>query len=144
MDLIKYGWDMHFQNAYDEINDEKLIPARIIADHGQAVRVVTENQELLINRHIRDHRSFGVGDFVCLEYDENNDIYRIKEILPRKTKFSRTAAGAELKEQIVAANIDTVFVMQSLNKDFNVRRLERYLIAAWESGGYACGRFNKK
>lgn len=46
----------------------------------------------------------------------------------------RAAAGIEVKEQIVAANVDTVFLIQSLNRDFNMRRLERYLIAAWESG----------
>ena len=52
----------------------------------------------------------------------------------RRAKFSRAAAGPKVKEQIVAANVDTVFIIQSLNKDFNMRRLERYLIAAWESG----------
>jgi ribosome biogenesis GTPase len=55
-------------------------------------------------------------------------------VLTRKTKFSRAAAGIEVKEQIVAANVDTVFLTQSLNRDFNMKRLERYLIAAWESG----------
>ena len=134
MSLIEYGWDEHFGNAYDEIGDKELIPARITADYGQAVRTVTQDGEILVNRHIHEERSFGVGDFVCLRYDPGNRVYTIGEILPRKTKFSRTAAGAVLKEQIVAANIDTVFVMQSLNNDFNMRRLERYIIAAWESG----------
>ncbi len=134
MNLIKYGWDDHFQDEYNKLNDISLIPARIVADYGQAVRVVFEEGELLVERHVHDDRAYGVGDFICLKNDADNYRYTISALLPRKTKFSRTAAGAILKEQIVAANIDTVFIMQSLNLDFNLRRMERYLISAWESG----------
>jgi len=69
-----------------------------------------------------------------LGYSAGTEAACIRFVLTRKTKFSRAAAGIEIKEQIVAANIDTVFIIQSLNRDFNMRRLERYLIAAWESG----------
>ena len=58
----------------------------------------------------------------------------IHKVLPRKSKFSRKVAGINTKEQIVASNIDTIFLVNSLNKDFNARRIERYLIMAWESG----------
>ena len=58
----------------------------------------------------------------------------IQAILPRKSVFTRRAAGTANREQVVAANIDTVFICMSLNNDFNVRRLERYLSVAWDSG----------
>lgn len=58
----------------------------------------------------------------------------IHHVLPRKSVFLRKAAGAAISEQVVAANVDTVFLCMSLNNDFNLRRLERYLSAAWDSG----------
>ena len=134
MNLTEYGWDEHFENAYNDLNNIQLIKARIIADYGQTIKVVTEEGEQLVDRHVHEDRAYGVGDFICLEFDGANNHYSIKELLPRKTKISRLAAGQILKEQIIGANIDTVFIMQSLNNDFNLRRLERYLVAAWESG----------
>jgi ribosome biogenesis GTPase len=58
----------------------------------------------------------------------------IRGILPRISKFSRKVAGSVVEEQNVAANMNTVFLVMALNQDFNVRRLERYLVLAWESG----------
>ncbi len=58
----------------------------------------------------------------------------IHKVLPRKSKFSRKVAGVNTREQIVASNIDTIFLVNALNNDFNARRIERYLIMAWESG----------
>ena len=75
-----------------------------------------------------------VGDFVLLQCVNKNDIAVIHKVLPRKSVFLRKAAGTNSVEQIVAANIDTVFICMSLNNDFNVRRLERYLSVAWNSG----------
>lgn len=76
-----------------------------------------------------------VGDFVLLDRNDNgggNAI--IRRVLPRKSAFIRKAAGTSQDEQVVAANIDTVFLCMSLNKDYNLRRMERYLGIAWESG----------
>ena len=58
----------------------------------------------------------------------------IEEILPRRSKFSRKVAGELTEEQVVAANIDTVFLVMGLDRDYNPRRLERYLLMAYESG----------
>jgi ribosome biogenesis GTPase len=99
--------------------------------------VIAESGELLVNRPLNrseNNLQLAVGDWVALEYTEDSQWSCIKFVLTRKTKFSRAAAGIEVKEQIVAANVDTVFLTQSLNRDFNMKRLERYLIAAWESG----------
>ena len=73
------------------------------------------------------------GDFVRIDYIENGDS-RILATLPRKTVFTRREPGPIPREQAVAANFDYVFILQSLNHDFNPKRLERYLALAWQSG----------
>ena len=74
-----------------------------------------------------------VGDYVMVSCADP-DTAIIHQVLPRKSLFVRKAAGTSKTEQVVAANIDTVFLCMSLNNDFNLRRLERYLAVAWESG----------
>ena len=74
-----------------------------------------------------------VGDYVMVSYADP-DTAVIHQVLPRRSLFVRRAAGTSKMEQVVAANIDTVFLCMSLNNDFNLRRLERYLAATWESG----------
>lgn len=137
MKLRNYGWDEYFEMEWKKNSKDGMHPGRIIADYGQMVRVITEDGECLVNRPLNrlDHGlQLAVGDWVGLVYSAESQTTQIGIILSRKTKFSRSAAGIEVKEQIVAANADTVFLIQSLNKDFNMKRLERYLIAAWESG----------
>ena len=75
-----------------------------------------------------------VGDFVLVNWNESGSSAMIEALLPRKSAFIRKAAGESQKEQVVAANIDTVFLCMALNKDFNLRRLERYISIAWDSG----------
>lgn len=74
-----------------------------------------------------------VGDQVMADWNAVGDAV-IHRVLPRKSVFVRKAAGRQKSEQLVAANIDTVFLCMALNKDFNLRRLERYLTLAWDSG----------
>ena len=74
----------------------------------------------------------GIYAYALSLREENKGL--IHGILPRKTKFSRKVAGNTTEEQLVAVNIDTVFILNALNGDFNIRRLERYLTMAWESG----------
>ena len=74
-----------------------------------------------------------VGDYVMVSCADPDTVI-IHQVLPRKSLFLRKAAGTSKAEQVVAANIDTVFLCMSLNNDFNLRRLERYLAVAWESG----------
>jgi ribosome biogenesis GTPase / thiamine phosphate phosphatase len=76
-----------------------------------------------------------VGDFVLLDRNNSENGYGIiHKILKRKSMFVRKSAGNTSEEQVVATNIDTVFICMSLNNDFNLRRLERYIILAWDSG----------
>ncbi|NJD03685.1 MAG: ribosome small subunit-dependent GTPase A [Ruminiclostridium sp.] len=128
---------VHAGPAADCVNCSSRQPGRIIADYGQILKVAVDDGELNVNRPVQkleNDMQMAVGDWVVLEYAAETQAICIRSVLTRKTKFSRAAAGIEVKEQILAANVDTVFIIQSLNRDFNMRRLERYLIAAWESG----------
>lgn len=134
--INEYGWNEFFEAQWNEQATDGMFPGRITADFGQQLKLITENGELLVNRPLQKNDSrflLAVGDWVGLEQLSSSDVL-IRFVLSRKTKFSRAAAGIETREQIVAANADTVFLIQSLNKDFNMKRLERYLIAAWDSG----------
>ncbi len=136
MNIKEYGWNEFFENEWNKRNAVGMQQGRIIADFGQQLRVVTKEGEILVNRPVQkgtNNLQMAVGDWIGLEALSGADTI-IRFVLPRKTKFSRAAAGIEVKEQVVAANADSVFLIQSLNKDFNMKRLERYLIAAWDSG----------
>ena len=84
-----------------------------------------------------------VGDWVILTLFEDEKKAIIHDILPRKTKFSRKVAGPKTSEQIIATNIDTIFIVQSLDVNFNPRRLERYLVMVYEGGAQPVVILNK-
>jgi len=75
-----------------------------------------------------------VGDWVALRPIESGNKAVIHAVLPRRSKFMRKTKGSRTEEQVIGANIDTLFLVTSLNQDFNPRRIERYLAVAWESG----------
>lgn len=75
-----------------------------------------------------------VGDYVIADWPEDDSNAVIQSVFPRKSCFIRKAAGPNTQEQVVAANLDTVFICMSLNNDYNIRRLERYLAIAYDSG----------
>ena len=147
MILTQYGFSDFFKDQYvtrlREIENQKkdlyeiYQPARVIADFGQKIKVMTEDGERTVARPQRSHifdQQIATGDWIVAGFMNDFDEGTVKAVLSRMTKFSRAAAGKEVKEQIVATNVDTVFIIQSLNHDFNMRRLERYLVAAWDSG----------
>ncbi len=141
IDLNAYGWTTQLESQWTEIinnqqnSEKKLHRGRIILDYGQRFKVITEHGEKWLGRPTQHDIQLAVGDWVIVTVDEyQEDEIHFEGLMQRKTKFSRMAAGTEIKEQIVATNVDTVFLVQSLNKDFNPKRLERYLIATWESG----------
>ncbi len=121
-------------------NTENLqgIPARITAVHKQRYEIACEHgityARLKTNAYYGGTELFPtVGDFVMVRYIPNGDS-QILTTLPRRTFFSRREPGPIPRDQAVAANFDYVFIMQSLNMDFNPKRLERYLTLAWQSG----------
>ena len=114
------------------------IPARIIAVHKERYEIVCEHgithARLKTKEYYVDSQDFPTaGDFVMIHYIDNGDS-QIIATLPRKTYFSRRDPGPIPRDQAVAANFDYVFIMQSLNMNFNPKRLERYLTLAWQSG----------
>jgi len=75
-----------------------------------------------------------VGDWVAVRQYAPADVAIITEVLPRRTKFSRKSSGSTEQEQVIAANIDLLFIVCGLDHDYNLRRLERYLVAGEQSG----------
>ena len=114
------------------------IPARVTAVHKERYEIVCEHgvthARLKTKEYYVEDRAFPtVGDFVMVNFISNGDS-QIIATLPRRTFFSRREPGPVPYEQAVAANFDYVFIMQSMNQDFNPKRLERYLTLAWQSG----------
>nr|WP_257350881.1 ribosome small subunit-dependent GTPase A [Pseudalkalibacillus decolorationis] len=120
---------------------KEYVPGRVALEHKGMYTLLTESGELKgeISGKMRFEASTredypAVGDWVMCQVRENEQSATIHSILPRSSKFSRKMAGVTTEEQIIATNIDTVFLVNALNRDFNVRRIERYLLMAWESG----------
>ena len=114
------------------------IPARVTAVHKERYEIVcargNTHARLKTREYFVDTQDFPTaGDFVMIHYIDNGDSL-ILATLPRRTYFSRREPGPIPRDQAVAANFDYVFIMQSLNLDFNPKRLERYLTLAWQSG----------
>ncbi|MBA3295627.1 MAG: ribosome small subunit-dependent GTPase A [Acidobacteria bacterium] len=138
--LDQLGWNDHFAAAYAAHAADDRAPGRVVLEHTHIYRVGIETGEVLARvsgrlRHRAETRPDfpGVGDWVVVEPGEHGDA-RIHTILPRLSRFSRRAAGDPTEEQVVAANIDVVFLVGGLDGDFNPRRLERYLVVASDSG----------
>jgi ribosome biogenesis GTPase len=131
--LQRLGWDDGWEAAFAEHRAAGLTPARVAVQHRGAYDLATEEGEVrasAANRFVRDDDLPGVGDWVGLDPETN----LIEALLPRRTSISRKEVLQKTREQILAANIDVAFLVQALPLDFNVRRLERYLAMAWESG----------
>ena len=140
--LDSLGWSDSFATAFAALNDPALIPGRVSLEHQHIYRVLTEGGERLARaagslRH-RAHSPVdypAVGDWVAFrERHGAGASSQITHVLPRRSRFSRKVAGDLTREQVVAANIDTVFLATGLDGDYNLRRIERYLVTAWESG----------
>ena len=143
MNIIDYGLK---DNLIKSIEPGKMI-ARITATHKDRYEIVCDkgNGFAKIKRGCYYDNPESIypttGDFVIIEWNSNGDSM-ICETLKRESSFSRTASSSDRNrelhnqhEQLVAANFDYVFIMQSLNNNININRIERYLSLAWESGG---------
>lgn len=147
--LVPYGWNDRLAEVLAEHAAAGRVPARVVLEHTHIYRVVTAEGECLARvsgrlRHHAQRRSEfpAVGDWVVLEPVAHSDA-RIHAVLPRFSRFSRRAAGDVTEEQVVAANIDVVFLVGGLDGDFNPRRIERYLVVAGESGATPVVVLNK-
>jgi ribosome biogenesis GTPase len=140
-DLSNLGWDEFFEDSFQPYAADGFAVARVVLEYNHLYSVLTSQGELLADvagklRHEAANRSDlpAVGDWVVIEPRREEGRATIHAVLPRKSKFVRKAAGTRTEGQIVGTNIDTVFLVTSLNQDYNLRRIERYLIVARESG----------
>ncbi|MDX2032644.1 MAG: GTPase RsgA, partial [Blastocatellia bacterium] len=138
--LIRYGWDDAREAQFETLARQGLHPGRVVLEFNQFHRVRTASGEILAEvagrlKHEAANRAElpAVGDWVALRRVGTEEKAVIHAVLPRRSKFARKTKGAKTEEQIVGANIDVVFLVTSLNQDFRIRRLERYLAIAWES-----------
>jgi len=148
--LEDLGWNARFADAFAPHAAPGIQPARVSLEHTHIYRVLSPDGERLARvagrlRHAASGRADfpAVGDWVVLEVPEGDGDARIRAVLPRTSRFSRRAAGDPTEEQVVAANIDVVFLVSGLDGDFNPRRIERYLVTAWESGATPVILLNK-
>lgn len=138
--LEDYGWTPEFGVLLDALDLDGAIAARIIRRDQLGFALITSDGEDygLPSGALREQQAKGivaaVGDWVAITREGEDNSAIIHEVLPRFSKFSRKEAGEAGREQVLAANINTVFLMMGLDADFNLRRLERYLILATDSG----------
>jgi len=140
MSLDDYGWDERWSAGFVSLAPAGSEPARVVAEHRGLYRVHTAagEQAATIAGRLR-HDAAGpadlpaVGDWVTVDRDHGGSVV-IRQLLPRRTCFSRKAAGARTDEQVVAANVDMVWIVTAFGPNFNRNRIDRYLALVWESG----------
>ena len=138
-ELVKLGWTDELEAAFTTHAERGFEPARVVAEHRGGYYVRGERGDRLAHARgrLRDDEIMGgmpaVGDWVAV-CDAPGDRAAIEALLPRRTKVSRKTPWLKAEEHILVANVDMVFLVTGLDHDFNPRRLERYLVAAWDSG----------
>lgn len=137
MNLMALGWSPYWQALYSDYASH-IVPARVVAQHRHHYTLAGDGwtQTAEVAGRLRHHAAApseypAVGDWVV---SEGTDQRQISAVLPRKTCFVRRMPGPRPVQHVVAANVDVVFLVSGLDEDFNLRRIERYLALAWESG----------
>ena len=140
-DLTALGWDDALAEQFEPHARAGLVPGRVAVQHRGAYDVLTADGELRCDVAGRLYEEAAtpadlpaVGDWVAVAARPDEQAGTVQDVLPRRTKFSRKTAWQASEEQVLAANVDIVLIVSSLNEDLNLRRLERYLTLAWESG----------
>ena len=136
MNLQELGWDAFFADAFQPYKEDNLIAARVATRHHGPCELLTELGRLggVPAGRLGDDELPAVGDWVAARPLDGERKAVIEAVLPRRTAFTRKEAWARTVAQVVAANVDTVFLMTAFGFDLNPRRLERYLTSAWDSG----------
>ncbi len=141
LNLEDLGWNSYFQDHYVRHQNDNLVPARVSFQSRGIYRLISAQGEFwaeiagtLRNEALSPANLPTCGDWVLADNPMGRGRTVIRLLLPRRTAFFRKQAGMTLNSQLVAANIDTVCLVSGLDSDFNPRRIERYLVIAWESG----------
>jgi ribosome biogenesis GTPase / thiamine phosphate phosphatase len=126
--LAGLGWQTYFQQQLSLGEWDESVPARVVEQYKSKVTVATETDVFNIAL-LATMPEMVVGDWLLLDSQQH-----FLRLLDRKTSFSRKAAGSKLKKQLISANADTAFIVSSMNDDFNLNRIERFLSLVNESG----------
>jgi ribosome biogenesis GTPase / thiamine phosphate phosphatase len=134
--LEDLGWDAFFADAFEPYEQDNLIPARVSARHHGPCELLSELGRLggIPSGRLTDEELPAVGDWVAARPVEGERKAVIEAVLPRRSSFTRKETLKRTVAQVIAANVDTVFLTTAFGFDLNPRRLERYLTAAWDSG----------
>ncbi len=141
MRLTDLGWTPERETEFKQYEATDCVPGRVTSVLSQYYRVETDNDSLLalVSGPMRTKTSVSaelpsVGDWVAIEPRPTEGDPLIHSVMKRTSSFSRKVSGKVTDEQVLASNIDTLFIVTGLDRDFNLRRIERYLALAWESG----------
>jgi ribosome biogenesis GTPase len=136
VDLLDLGWDAFFADAFAPYEAEGLIAARVAARHHGPCELLTARGRIggVPAGKLSDEELPVVGDWVAVRKLEGERKGVIEAVLPRRTAFTRKEAWRRTVEQVVAANVDTMFLTTAFGADLNPRRIERYLTSTWDSG----------
>ncbi|MBN1435566.1 MAG: ribosome small subunit-dependent GTPase A [Sedimentisphaerales bacterium] len=135
--LQDLGWNAAFQRHFEQLGAKDQLPGRVVCQGRKEYVVRTAEGELMVpvsGRLVHKSKSKAelpiVGDWVTLQPGRKGNEYRLGVVLPRSSWFSRKEIGESQAEQMIAANVDYVFVVSGLDGEFNPRRIERYLTLA--------------
>ena len=141
-DLTLWGWNESFQTFVLTTDHETL--ARVAAVDREMLLLVDGSGAFrakltgsFLHRHPESHELPCVGDWVRVEKQPGEDFGVIRGVLERHTFLRRKSAGRDIDYQMIAANVDTVVIVQSCHTDFNLKRLERYLVMVMDGGAEA-------
>lgn len=128
--LAQFGWTDTFQDSWRQLGLSGLVPARVVADFGTSVKIVTPERmsaELSGKLSHYTDREFTpkVGDWVAVRLLTNTAV--VETVLPRHSEIARKVAGKRTAKQVIAANVDVAFILLALDNDFSVERLKRFL-----------------
>ncbi len=131
--LQSLGWRPFFESQLSVAADESLRPRRVLAVHRGRIELAGEDGLYSINLvRAASELDLTVGDWVLVDGNDSG----VHSLLDRQGVFKRRSAGTAGTTQLIAANVDTLFVVTSANRDFNVARLERYLAIAHDAGAF--------
>ena len=150
MNLSDLGWHPTFQEGLDALEQPAWLPGRVARQDVHRYQILTPEGTFAaeVSGKFRNDASASadfpaVGDWVAATFRPREGAATIHAVLPRKSQFSRKVAGTTTREQVVAANVDIIFLVTGLDNDFNLRRIERYVTLAWNSGALPVILLNK-
>ncbi|PYT80615.1 MAG: ribosome small subunit-dependent GTPase A [Acidobacteria bacterium] len=148
--ILRWGWNEYCKAVWQSAERDSVVPARVVAQGRGVWRVAGDFGDCLAEAagKLRLAREEGadwpaVGDWVAVDLRNQGAATTIHEVLPRRSQFVRKMAGKKIAEQVIAANVDLALLVSALDRDFNLRRVERYLAQCWESGAKPAIVLNK-